>query len=152
MGYPELFLGVTRTWFKVRCIALIPENVLHTQNVSLSPLETFLQHFEKNHLPKTTVLGGWQIAKLVTVFVKLKTFRLSSIKFFRIVVGPFWSYRKISLSLENIPDVYKVYLGCLEKIFRHVFKNHIFSKKLFFVLQKNRPNSFTIKKSFFEKI
>ena len=45
---------------------------------------------------------------------KLKTFRFSSIEFFRSVVWLFWSYKKIALGLKTIPDVYKVYLGCLE--------------------------------------
>ena len=55
-----------------------------------------------------------------------------SLKFSRSVAWTFWSYRKIALSLENIPDVCKIYLECLETIFRRIFKNHIFSKNLFF--------------------
>ena len=40
-----------------------------------------------------------------------------------------------------------VRLKCLENIFRRLFKNHIFSKKLFFS-GKNRPNAYTKKKLF----
>ena len=49
-----------------------------------------------------------------------------------------------------MPNVYKVYLECLETIFRRIFKNHIF-RKTFFLLLNNRPNSFKAKKKVFRK-
>ena len=111
----------------MRCIALIPENVLHTQNVSLSPLENFLQHFEKNHLPKTTVLGSWQIAKLVTVFVKTENFSF-------IVDKILQNCRRAILKLQKDSpesEEHSRYLQSISGVSRNNFQTH-FQKSYFF--------------------
>ena len=77
--------------------------------------------------PKMAIITPYQRLFLQ----KLKTFHFSSLKFSKNVAWPFWSYKKIALCLENIPDSYKVYLECLEKIFRRILKNYIFAKNLF---------------------
>ena len=105
--------------------------------------------FRKNVIEKRLVWTLYKWSNPLLFLWKLKTFHFSSIEFSRSVVWPFWSYRKIALSLVNISDTYKVYLKCLEKNFRHIFENHIFAKKLFFI--RVWP-IFAWKKSFSEKI
>ena len=64
---------------------------------------------------------------------KLNIFRFSSIKFFRAVVWPFWSWGKIALSLENISDTQKVFLDYPSKDFLTNFQKSYFFRKSFFL-------------------
>ena len=85
------------------------------------------------------------------ILEKLKTFRFSSIKSSRRVVSSFQCYRKFLLSLETILDTLDVCWNRLDDFFTPSLKNIFFTKILFWLVKKNRPNTLRRKKGFHQK-
>ena len=110
--------------------------------------EKILKKFTSENRPFSDFFELSTNAFTGSLFGKTEYFRFSSIKFLWSVVWPFWSWGKIALSLENIPNTQKVCLECIEKIFWRIFKNHIFSKKLFL---KRKIGQTSVKKTFSKK-
>ena len=84
-----------------------------------------------------------------TILERVKTFRFPSIKSFKNVVWPFWSYRKIALTVENIPDTYKLCQKCVEEFLWTIFKNDFFFENPFFWSEKHPK--YVCNKAFWKK-